>query len=335
MYELRGVFPPHIRTLRPFPAWEAEARGCPCAPRTHASLGPLAPPGGAVVRAVPPVGSAAAWYGPGRCARVGAARAGAGAEDGAMSALSGRDGWRCEYGDGGVGTGMGMWGAGILGWAVLRYHDAPALSSTGQGTGMSPAPPEPEVSSPADVLPRCLFLPSRQISSGIGMSIHPAAQMLSTSSSPPAVPPPGGDALQHWDVPTPSTPGQGCPPALGCSCIIIPCTHCSPKQGHPLLLGHHHYHPVRGHPPSTRMPPWLPGRGRPLQYWDTWFRAGAPAQDWCPRGGGAQLAPRDGPTGVARGSKCPLAPFVMPSCGSMTGTELLGDAGDVGQVGAR
>lgn len=171
-----------------------------------------------------------------------------------MSALSGRDGWRCEYGDGGVGTGMGMWGAGILGWAVLRYHDAPALSSTGQGTGMSPAPPEPEVSSPADVLSRCLFLPSRQISSGIGMSIHPAAQMLSTSSSPPPVPPPGGDALQHWDVPTPSTPGQGCPPALGCSCIIIPCTHCSPKQGHPLLLGHHHYHPVRGHPPSTRMP---------------------------------------------------------------------------------
>lgn len=195
-----------------------------------------------------------------------------------MSALSGRDGWRCEYGDGSAGTGMGMWEMGIRSWAVLRYRDAPVLSSAGQGTGMSPPTPKPQMSSPTEVLPCYLFLPSRQISSRFGMSIRPSAQMLSMSCSPPPVPPLDGDALQHWDVPTPSTPGQGCPPALGCSPVPI-----APQNRDILcywditvITQYRDILPVLGCsqdmdvPSSTEIP-------------------GAPARGWCPRGGGAQL----------------------------------------------
>lgn len=167
---------------------------------------------------------------------------------------------------------------GIRSWAVLRYRDAPVLSSAGQGTGMSPPTPKPQMSSPTEVLPCYLFLPSRQISSRFGMSIRPSAQMLSMSCSPPPVPPLDGDALQHWDVPTPSTPGQGCPPALGCSPVPIA------PQNRDILC----YWDITV---ITRYRDILlvPGCSQDMDVPSNTEIPGAPARGWCPRGGGAQL----------------------------------------------
>lgn len=179
-------------------------------------------------------------------------------------------------------------GARAPGWGCGKWASAAGLSS---GTGMLPCcPPQGRVPGCPHQPPnhRCPPLrrcfpaicssPADRFPPGSGCPFVPVLRcFLCPAPHLPSLPW-MGDALQHWDVPTPSTPGQGCPPALGCSPVPIA------PQNRDILC----YWDITVITRYRDILP-VPGCSQDMDVPSSTEIPGAPARGWCPRGGGAQL----------------------------------------------